>query len=62
MNKHEKIKYIFLVLSPVDKPQNHIKTLSDISNFIVDDEHRYRLFNASSRKELVELFFPGSVV
>ncbi len=50
------ISYIFLVLSPRSKPQNHIKTLSEISKFIVNDDNRFRLFNASSEEELIEIF------
>jgi NhaP-type Na+/H+ or K+/H+ antiporter/mannitol/fructose-specific phosphotransferase system IIA component (Ntr-type) len=58
----DRVDYIFLVLSPREKPQKHIKTLSEISKFIVNDEHRYKLLNAKTEEELVEVFFPKSVI
>ena len=54
----EKIQYIFLVLSPKDKPDTHIKTLSNISKFIINEERRRLLLEASNQNELRTVFFP----
>jgi len=53
----EDISFIFLVLSPKDHPDLHIKTLSKISKFIMDDKNRKLLDDALSREDLIDLFF-----
>lgn len=56
---NEEVKLVFLVLSPREKPSEHINTLSEISRFITETENRERLFSASSHKEMVDVFFPS---
>ena len=51
----EPITLVFLILSPSDQPRKHLKTLSEISRFIVDDKNRSKLMNAKSERELLNL-------
>ena len=52
------VRIVFLVLSPADNPNKHIEILSQISRFVINDDNRKQLFDAKSREEIVELFFP----
>ncbi len=54
----ENVHIIFLVLSPKNQPDIHIQTLSEISKFIMNEENHKNIMNASSRKDLVRVFFP----
>ncbi len=54
----EDIRIIFLVLSPVDKPEEHIGILSDISKFIISEETRNRLLAGRTEEEIMKVFFP----
>jgi len=55
---HENISFVFLVLSPKAQPRNHLNALSEISTFIMKEENRHQMQAATSREELIELFFP----
>ncbi len=55
------VRVVFLVLSPADNPTKHIEILSQISRFVINDENRTQLFDASNREEILELFFPELV-
>ncbi len=58
----DSIDYLFLVLSPLDGPGKHIKTLSEISKFILNDNNRHKLRKAETPEELVKVFFPKSLI
>lgn len=58
MHSTEEIRYVFLVLSPKDKPRHHLNALSEISTFIMNEENRRHLNDATSPHDLVHLFFP----
>ncbi|MCP4131930.1 MAG: PTS transporter subunit EIIA [bacterium] len=58
MYNDEAIHFVFLVLSPRDKPDTHIKTLSNISKFLLNEDHRVALTNAESYEDLCVIFFP----
>ena len=51
----EPITLVFLILSPDDQPRKHLKTLSEISRFIMDDKNRLKLIKAETQNELYEL-------
>ena len=53
----EDVKFIFMVLSPRGLPQNHLKALSEISRFIMNEENRGLLAGAHNTEELREVFF-----
>ncbi len=55
---NDEVHLVFMVLSPRDKPNEHINTLSEISKFIMNEENREKLFTASSHADMVEVFFP----
>ncbi len=56
----EKIRFVFMVLSPQDKPRSHLNALSEISAFIMSEENRRHLAAAESDRDLVALFFPDT--
>ncbi|HMB20475.1 MAG TPA: PTS sugar transporter subunit IIA, partial [Spirochaetota bacterium] len=55
---NDEVHLVFMVLSPREKPNEHINTLSEISKFIMNEENREKLFTASSHADMVEVFFP----
>ena len=54
LHGEEPISLVFLILSPTDQPRKHLKTLSEISRFLVDDKNRTRLLQAQTERELFE--------
>ena len=52
------IRYVFLVLSPSDKPKAHLNALAEISRFIMDEDNRERLDRAKDLPALQHAFFP----
>ncbi|PKL35229.1 MAG: hypothetical protein CVV44_22910 [Spirochaetae bacterium HGW-Spirochaetae-1] len=55
------VNFLFLVLSPKNKPDTHIRTLATISKLIMDEERRASLLKASSREDLINIFFPEGI-
>ena len=53
----EPVDFIFMVLSARGKPQNHLKALSEISRFIMNEENRQMLTDADNNESLREVFF-----
>ena len=56
----EAIDAIFMVLSPPEQPQTHLKALSEISKFIMEADNREQLMAADSVADLRSLFFTGA--
>ena len=54
----DEIAYVVLLLSPKDKPEVHIKALSEISKFIVNDDNRKKLASAQTKSDLITILFP----
>lgn len=54
----DEIEYVVLLLSPKDKPEIHIKALSEISKFIVNDDNRKKLASAQTKSDLITILFP----
>ena len=59
INESEEINFLFLVLSPIDQPNKHIKTLSQISKFVLVEKNINKLKEAKSKRDLDSLFFSG---
>jgi NhaP-type Na+/H+ or K+/H+ antiporter/mannitol/fructose-specific phosphotransferase system IIA component (Ntr-type) len=57
LHSGEEVKFIFMVLSPRGKPQHHLKALSEISRFIMNDDNRDMLLSATDDDSLREVFF-----
>jgi mannitol/fructose-specific phosphotransferase system IIA component (Ntr-type) len=57
----EEVMLVFLVLSPKNQPDVHIRALSGISKFIMNEENHKKLMAASSHDDLVSIFshYPG---
>ncbi len=56
----EEIRYIFMVISPQDKPRKHLNALAEISSFITKQENLQQMAEANSPRDLVRLFFPDA--
>ncbi|HON76913.1 MAG TPA: cation:proton antiporter [Spirochaetota bacterium] len=54
----DEIIYVVLLLSPKDQPEVHIKALSEISKFIVNDDNRKKLASAQTKSDLIAILFP----
>ena len=57
----EPITLVFLILSPLDQPRKHLKTLSEISRFMVDDKNRSKLLHSKSEQHLYNLILSEPV-
>lgn len=56
----DEIIYVVLLLSPKDQPEVHIKALSEISKFIVNDDSRKKLAAAETKNDLIAILFPDN--
>ena len=54
----EKIRYIFMVLSPEEDSKKHLETLSEIAKFIMQEKKLKDLEEASDTDELIKVFYP----
>ncbi len=57
LHSDDQIRYVFIVLSPQDKPKVHLQALSELSQFIMDESNRRHLENASDNESLIKVFF-----
>lgn len=51
----EDVRFVFVVLSPPDRPALHLQALSQIARTLKSDEIRTRLLEAEDQAEIVEI-------
>ncbi|HEV2131676.1 MAG TPA: PTS sugar transporter subunit IIA, partial [Longimicrobiaceae bacterium] len=52
----EPARLIFLLLSPIDRPQEHLKTLTDVARLVRKPERVQRLLESRTVEDLLESF------
>ncbi|MCH2174646.1 MAG: cation:proton antiporter [Lentisphaeria bacterium] len=54
----EDVDLMFMVLSPESSPKAHLKSISEISKFIMDEDNRNGLLKSKRSEDMLQVFFP----